>query len=101
MDGQRKAVVQLTDELRQRLEDIVRNGHNSAKRIMHARMLLLSDQNHPLGRYTDEQIARQLGVHEKSVARTRRNFVRTCASSTMIPYRLRVLVRVLPERERR
>jgi transposase len=38
-------------------------------------MLLLSDQDHPAGRYTDEQIAAQLGVHAKSVARTRRNFV--------------------------
>jgi len=76
MDGQRKAVVRLTDELRRQLEDVVKNGRSSAKRIMHARMLLLSDEDHPLGRYTDVEIARQLGVHEKSVARTRRNFVR-------------------------
>jgi hypothetical protein len=74
MDGKRKAVVRLTAEQREGLNDIVRNGHSSAKRITHARMLLLSDEDHPLGRYTDAQIAKQLSVHEKSVARTRKNF---------------------------
>lgn len=76
MDGTRKAIVRLTDEQREGLDDIVRNGHSAAKRITHARILLLSDADHPLGRYTDEQIARQLGVHEKTVARTRKHFVR-------------------------
>lgn len=53
----------------------MRNGHNAARRINHARILLMSDQGHPLGRYTDQQIARHLGVHEKTVARTRKLFV--------------------------
>lgn len=76
MDGQRKAIVRLTEQQRRDLDDIVRNGHSPAKRITHARILLLSDQDHPQGRYTDAQIARQLGVHEKTVARTRKNFLR-------------------------
>jgi transposase len=76
MEGERKAAVRLTAEQRQRLEDVVRNGHSAAKRITHARILLLSDQDHAMGRYTDVQIAGQLGVHEKTVARTRKNFRR-------------------------
>lgn len=76
MEGERKAAVRLTAEQRQRLEEVVRNGHGAAKRINHARILLLSDQDHPMGRYTDVQIAGQLGVHEKTVARTRKNFRR-------------------------
>lgn len=75
MDGTRKAIVRLTEQQRAELDDITRNGRSAAKRINHARILLMSDADHPLGRYTDEQIARQLGVHEKTVARTRKQFV--------------------------
>jgi hypothetical protein len=76
MDGARKLKVRLTDEQRQRLEGITRNGSNSAKRIMHARVLLMSDQDHPLGRYKDADIGRHLGVSEKTVGRVRSTFVR-------------------------
>jgi hypothetical protein len=68
--------VRLTEEQRDRLEDITRNGNNSAKRIMHARVLLMSDEDHPLGRYKDADIGRHLGVCEKTVARVRSTFAR-------------------------
>jgi hypothetical protein len=76
MDGARKQAVRLTEEQRGRLDGITRNGNNSAKRVMHARVLLMSDQDHPLGRYKDADIGRHLGVHEKTVARIRATFVR-------------------------
>jgi transposase len=76
MDGARKRKVRLTGEQRERLEDITRNGNNSAKRIMHARVLLMSDEGHPLGRYKDADIARHLGVSERTVGRVRTTFVR-------------------------
>src|SRR5258705_11745241 len=79
MDGTtttRKLEVRLTAEQRERLEDLTRNGHNSAKRIMHARVLLMSDADHPLGRYTDARIARHLAVSERTVGRVRTTFVR-------------------------
>ena len=37
---------------------------------MHARVLLMSDADHPLGRYTDARIARHLAVSERTVGRT-------------------------------
>ena len=76
MDGSRKRKVRLAEEQRPRLEDITRNGNNSAKRIMHARVLLMSDQEHPLGRYKDADIARHLGVSERTVGRVRTTFAR-------------------------
>lgn len=76
MDGSRKRKVLLTAEQRERLEDVTRNGNHSAKRIMHARVLLMSDEGHPLGRYKDADIGRHLGVCEKTVARVRSAFVR-------------------------
>ena len=76
MDGSnRKHAVVLTAEARERLESITRNGSAPAKKILHARVLLMSDQQHPAGRYHDEQIAAALGIHINTVARIRTHFV--------------------------
>jgi transposase len=80
MDGTctrcRKAAVRLSAEQRRELEQLTRNGVHSAKQIMHARILLMADEDHPLGRYTDAQISRELGVASKTAARVRQRFVR-------------------------
>lgn len=76
MDGKRKLSVRLSAEERERLETLTRNGSNSAKRIMHARLLLMADKEHPQGRYKDAEIAKALGVHLNTIARTRRKFCR-------------------------
>ena len=76
MGAARKEAVRLTAEERDRLEALTRNGSSSAKRIMHARVLLMADRDHPRGRYTDARIAAALGVHVNTVARTRRRFAR-------------------------
>ena len=71
----RKHGVRLTGEQRERLERLTRNGSDKAKRILHARVLLMSDEDHPLGRYADVAIAHALGLHANTVARVRRRFV--------------------------
>jgi len=71
----RKYAVVLTPETRQRLESITRNGRAPAKKIQHARVLLMSDSNHPTGRYHDKEIAVILGIHVNTVARVRTRFV--------------------------
>lgn len=78
MDGskRRKHSVVLTAEARERLEAITRNGSAPAKKIQHARVLLMSDSHHPAGRYPDAQIAEILGIHRNTVARIRTRFVR-------------------------
>ncbi len=75
MDGSGKYIVQLSAQARERLESITRNGSAPAKKILHARVLLMSDQHHESGRYHDHQIAAALGVHLNTVARIRRLFV--------------------------
>lgn len=75
MDGSTKYVVELTPEARARLESVARNGSSPAKKILHARVLLMSDQHHAAGRYHDEQIGAALGVHVNTVARVRKRFV--------------------------
>lgn len=67
--------VHLTDEQWQRLDEIRHNGHASAKKILHAHVLLLADKDHPSGRYEDLQIAQLLGIHFNTVAKIRKRFV--------------------------
>lgn len=76
MDGSNhKYAVVLSAKTRQRLESITHNGHAPAKKILHARVLLMSDSNHAAGRYHDQQIAAILGIHVNTVARIRTRFV--------------------------
>lgn len=72
----RKLQVRLTDDQRQRLTDLTRNGSSPAKKIRHARILLLADADHPDGRRNDVYIAEVLEVHVNTVKRTRWRFVR-------------------------
>src|SRR5215831_4364122 len=74
MDGNVKHIVRLTPECRQRMEDIASNGWAPAKKITHARVLLMSDQNHD-GWSHDHEIARALGLHINTVGRIRKRFV--------------------------
>jgi transposase len=78
MDGykRKKYCVVLTAEARERLEAITRKGSASAKKILHARVLLMSDEHHPAGRYPDAEIAKIQGIHPNTVARIRTRFVR-------------------------
>src|SRR5580698_7166583 len=70
-----KFPVLLDDELRARLERIVRDGHAPARKITHARVLLLSDHNRPDGHWKEPQIAGALGIHRNCVSRIRKRFV--------------------------
>jgi hypothetical protein len=67
--------VHLDDDQRQRLDEIRRNGHASAKKIRHASVLLLADKNDPSGGHGDLHISQALGMHVNTVARVRKRFV--------------------------
>jgi Homeodomain-like domain len=71
----RKHEIRLTDEQRARFTDLIRNGSAPAKKIAHARVLLLADRDHPDGRRPDEYIAEILGLHVNTVKRIRWRFV--------------------------
>jgi transposase len=70
-----KYQIVLTPQQRETLERISRNGSGPAKKILRARILLMSDAHHPEGRYHDEEIARVLFVHAHTVSRVRKAFV--------------------------
>lgn len=75
MGNPNKYRVILNPQQREALERISHNGAGAAKRITHARILLLSDTHHPQGRYADEQIGRILSVNVNTVRRVRKAFV--------------------------
>lgn len=71
----RKYKVILSEEQRERLRSITKNGHAAAKEILHAQVLLLADEDHPEGRWKDREISKMLGIHRNTISRIRRRFV--------------------------
>jgi transposase len=68
--------IYLSAEQRQRLEEISRNGHAPAKKIVHAQVLLMSDEGELAPkRWTDPEIAAALNLHRNSVGRIRQRFL--------------------------
>lgn len=72
----RRDKIHLTAEQRDNLEQISRNGYASAKKILHARILLMCDEGEQAKRkWTDEEIAEALEVHRNTVGRIRQRFL--------------------------
>lgn len=72
----RRDKVYLTIEQREKLEQISRNGYAPAKKILHARILLMCDEGEQATRkWTDDQIGEALGVHRNTVGRIRQRFL--------------------------
>jgi hypothetical protein len=67
--------VRLTAEQRERFEEICSNGHAPAKKIRHARLLLLSDHDRAGGAWSRTRVAEALGMHPNSVDKIRKRFV--------------------------
>ena len=71
-----KYIVRLTKEEREELLTLIRVGKKAANKLMHARVLLAADEHDgKLKAATDEDIARELHICSKTVARIRRRFV--------------------------
>ena len=68
--------VRLTSEQREALAEITRNGRNSAKKIRRAQVLLWSDVEREGGRLSSREIGERLGMHDNTVDRIRKQFVR-------------------------
>jgi transposase len=67
--------VHLSEEQRERLSEISRNGHAPVKKVRHAQVLLLSDRGRPGGPLSRDRIAESLGMHVNTVDRVRKRFV--------------------------
>lgn len=67
--------VTLLPEEREDLEQLVRKGKAAARKLTHARILLLADEGADRKGATDELIVESLGVGLRTVSRVRKKFV--------------------------
>ena len=67
--------IKLSEEQRQELIEISRNGTKSAKQVNHANVLLMADDNAVAGRWRDEDIGQALNMHINTIAVIRKKFV--------------------------
>jgi hypothetical protein len=67
--------IKLSEEQRQELIEISKNGKKSAKQVNHANVLLMADDNAVAGRWRDEDISQALNMHINTVAGIRKKFV--------------------------
>ena len=73
----RRDKVYLSQDQRQRLESISRNGYTAAKKILHAQVLLMCDESGDRSqKWTDEEIGEALNLHRNTVGRIRKRFLK-------------------------
>jgi len=77
----KKYIVRLTGEERAQLDGMVSKGTTSARKIVHAQILLKTDRDGP--NWTDEDIAEAFGVHTSTVRSVRERFVNEGLESTL------------------
>ena len=71
----KKYCVKLNGEQRPQLEQLVSSGKASARKIMHAHILLKADESQGGPHWSDEQIQQAFGVGAATIWRVRRRFV--------------------------
>ena len=81
----KKYVVTLTKEERAELQKLISVGKTAARRLNHARILLLADASPQGLRRTDEEIVEALSVGTRTVERVRQRFVEEGFESALDP----------------
>ena len=71
----KKYSVKLSQEQRQQLEDLISRGRAAARALIHARVLLKTDQGEHGPGWSDERIAEALEVGLATIGRIRQRFV--------------------------
>ena len=80
----RRNKVFLSQEQRKRLETIGRNGQAATKKILHAQVILMSDESEEAQqKWTDVEIANALNLHVNTVGRIRKRFLEKGESAAL------------------
>jgi transposase len=83
--GRRRYKVTLTDEERDLLHAMLSSGKAAARKLNHARLLLLADETSDGLRRTDQEIAATLGLGVRTVERVRQRFVEEGLDLALVP----------------
>lgn len=81
----KKYIVRLTQQEKQELEQLIRVGKAAARKLTHARILLLADCNAEQGGWTDQAIHEALDVGHATIARVRQAFVEQGLDAALNP----------------
>lgn len=85
MAGVRKYKVTLTQQERDSLQQLVSAGKGAARKINHARILLLTDESDDRPQRTDADIAQTLHLGLRTIARVRQRFVEEGFEAALSP----------------
>ena len=77
--------ITLTTEVRENLQKLISTGKGSARRMLHARILLKADNSQGQKKYADQEIAQMLECGTATVFRVRRRFVEQGLSAAIEP----------------
>ena len=78
-----KFKVVLSPETRAELEAIARKTSAGVAKVRRAKILLMADEAHADGGYSDRQIAEKVGLCERQVVRIRQKFVKSGVQPTL------------------
>ncbi len=81
-----KYIVTLTDEERRRLQALIASGKGSARKLMHARILLKADRRGGKPGWKNATIANGLEVGTATVERVRQRFVEEGLEAALVPH---------------
>lgn len=97
----RQNQILITPEQRVHLESLVTSAATPAMTRNHARILLMADQQNPTRYYTDAEIAAELGVSGRTVARVRARYASAGLDASLArrPTRRVYERRLTPEQE--
>jgi len=82
-----KYKVTLVDEERQQLNEMVKKGKAAARKLTHARILLLADESEGRSGRPDDEIAEALQVTPRTISRVRKRFVMESFEEAVNPRR--------------
>lgn len=71
----KKYIVKLSQQEREELQGLISTGKSSARKVMHARILLKADESEDGPGWKDEQISEAVEVSISTIERVRRQFV--------------------------
>jgi transposase len=71
----KKYIVNLSEQEREDLQELISKGKSSARKLMHARILLKADESEGGPGWKDEQICEALEVSISTIERVRKQFV--------------------------
>jgi transposase len=81
----KRYIVSLSEEERQSLEKLTKNGKAAAAKINHAHILMKADVNQSEGSWKDQAISNVFNISVRTIERVRQRFVEEGLENALVP----------------